>query len=183
MKKLSFSRIKPPKFYIGRSVLNEYELLQIMAEVAKGARDPEGVIVRDEYGNTSPIRHDGRLMNDMPTFGKQSGLHLDIIYGRDQTEKERRKKKKFPPIKPPAFFWDGLTLNEYEARKLQVDVASGKRKANKIDIRDEEGNVFTIIEDGTFKTKGICSRIAPKGYEVASSFTLELIRIRREKRA
>ena len=105
---------------------------------------------------------------------------MDILYGRDERQKGIREKKRVKPIQPPKFYWDGLELNEYETRSLQVDVAQGKRKPNKIKIRDERGDVFVITEDGTFKrTDG--GGGAPYGYGLASGFTMELIRIRREK--
>lgn len=177
---MQFKKIKPPKFYIGKNALNEYELLKVMAEVAQGSRDSKDIIVRDQHGNKATIREDGRLSDGMPTFGMQAGFHLDIIFGRNEREKDERKKKKVEPINPPEFYWDKLIINEYEVRKLQVDVAEGKRKPNRIEIRDERGGVFIITEDGTFK-KVNGGGGAPHGYGLASGFMLDLIRIRREK--
>lgn len=176
---MRFKRIKPPKFYIDRNVLNEYELLQIMAEVAQGSRDG-GIIVKDENGHQTVIRDDGRLVGNLARFNMQAHFHSDILYGTDEREKDKRKKKKVEPIYPPVFYWDDLVLNEYETRKLQVDVAEGKRKPNKVRISDEHGNHFLITEDGTFRRVNGGGG-APHGYGLASSFTLELIRIRREK--
>ena len=170
---MQFKRIKPPKFYIGRNVLNEYELFQIMVEVAQGSR-AGGIIVRDASGHKTAIRDDGRLMGTLANFNTQSEMHLSII-GENAERKEReRKRRKLKRIQPPRYYWDGLILNEYEVRCLQVEVASGKRKPNTIELRDEKGTYFTITEDGTFNKSAY-------GFDINSGFTLELIRIRREK--
>ena len=40
------TRIKPPKFKVGRNVLNEYELRLLMVEVARGLK-PAGIKVKE----------------------------------------------------------------------------------------------------------------------------------------
>lgn len=57
---MEITRIKVPKFRVGRYVLNEYELRQLMLDVALGVK-PAGIEVRDEYGVIATIRKDGGL--------------------------------------------------------------------------------------------------------------------------
>ena len=56
----NIKRIKPPKYRVGRRVLNEYELRNLMAEVAEG-RLPSGIKVKDEKGVVGEIYPNGRL--------------------------------------------------------------------------------------------------------------------------
>ena len=56
---MSFTRIKAPKFRVGRNVLNEYELRVLMAEVAEGKRG-SGIKVR-EGNEVAEILPSGRL--------------------------------------------------------------------------------------------------------------------------
>ena len=58
IKEISFNRIKIPRFKIGRFVLNEYEVRQIMAEVSEGKRKG-GIIFKDNEGNIITIEDDG----------------------------------------------------------------------------------------------------------------------------
>ncbi len=52
-----FTRIKPPKFKVGKHVLNEYELRQLQLEVAQGKR--EGNIIVKEDDTYHLIKPDG----------------------------------------------------------------------------------------------------------------------------
>ena len=54
------TRIKPPKYKVGKYSLNEYELRQLMLEVAKKEK-PFGQIVKDQNGKCSIIQEDGTL--------------------------------------------------------------------------------------------------------------------------
>lgn len=61
---MKITRIKPPKFRVGRYVLNEYEIRQYCLEVAEGKREP-GDLVKDSEGNTATILRDGRLTRNL----------------------------------------------------------------------------------------------------------------------
>lgn len=54
------TRIKPPKYKVGRYSLNEYELRQLMLEVAKKEK-PFGQTVKDQTGYCATIQEDGSL--------------------------------------------------------------------------------------------------------------------------
>lgn len=54
------TRIKPPKYKVGRYSLNEYELRQLMLEVAKKEK-PFGQTVKDQKGYCATIQEDGSL--------------------------------------------------------------------------------------------------------------------------
>jgi hypothetical protein len=58
------TRIKPPKYKVGRYTLNEYELRQLMLEVAKKEK-PFGQIVKDQKGSCATIQEDGSLSNNL----------------------------------------------------------------------------------------------------------------------
>lgn len=92
---MKFKKIKPPKFRIGRNVLNEYELMKVMLEVAEGSRDPEGIVIKDQHGNQTTIRADGRLRGAFPTFGSQFKFHMDLLDAdRERREHECAKRGK-----------------------------------------------------------------------------------------
>lgn len=92
---MKFKKIKPPKFRIGRNVLNEYELMKVMLEVAEGSRDPEGIVIKDQHGNKATIRPDGRLREPFPTFGTQFKFFMDTLDAdRERREHEGAKKGK-----------------------------------------------------------------------------------------
>lgn len=83
-------------------------------------------------------------------------------------------KNKIKRIKPPKFKVGRYVLNEYELRCLQVEVAKGDRDGG-IMVREQSGESAIILDDGTLN-------IPLKGYQIASTFSLELLRINREKR-
>jgi hypothetical protein len=66
-----FTEIKPPKFRIGRYVLNEYELRNLLLDVCKGDKESFiGCTVIDDLGNKAKIKW----------YGLDSRLHgLDIM--------------------------------------------------------------------------------------------------------
>ncbi len=57
---MKITRIKPPKYKNGRYSLNEYELRQLMLEVAKGEKQ-SGQTIKDLKGNSANIQPDGSL--------------------------------------------------------------------------------------------------------------------------
>jgi len=77
---LPFIRIKPPKFRIGRYVLNEYELRCLMAEVAEGKRPP-GLIVKED-SHTAEIIADGSLSKNLPGLSICTNATLRLIRKR-----------------------------------------------------------------------------------------------------
>jgi hypothetical protein len=71
------TRIKPPKFKVGRNVLNEYELRLLMVEVARGLK-PAGIKVKE--GNIeSTILESGRLSNNLPGLAIASQFTIDLL--------------------------------------------------------------------------------------------------------
>lgn len=79
------TRIKPPKYKIGRYSLNEYELRQFMVEVAKKER-PFGQKVLDQIGNCATIQEDGTLSNNLFGTDIMSLATLQIIRIRKETQ-------------------------------------------------------------------------------------------------
>ena len=72
-----FTRIKAPKFKIGRYVLNEYELRTLMTEVAEGKKTA-GYIVKE--GNISAtILSNGGLSNTLPGLQIATDATLKLI--------------------------------------------------------------------------------------------------------
>ena len=82
-------------------------------------------------------------------------------------------KNKITRINPPKFKVGRYVLNEYEVRCLQVEVAKGERNGG-ILIKEVNGDSAIILHDGTLN-------VSLKGYQVSSAFTLELLRINRER--
>jgi hypothetical protein len=66
------TRIKTPKFKVGRYTLNEYELRQLQLEVAQGLK-PAGIKVRSLNGQTVSITENGHMDR---TFGDNSGYDV-----------------------------------------------------------------------------------------------------------
>ena len=84
---LTFTRIKPPKYRIGRYILNEYELRKVMLEVAQGLK-PAWIKVKDIYGNVAEIRPDGALAGDtLYGFAINSRFTLDMLGLRRDIER------------------------------------------------------------------------------------------------
>jgi hypothetical protein len=77
-------------------------------------------------------------------------------------------------IKAPKFKMGRYSLNEYELRCLQVRVAKNEVHSGII-IKDKNGKKATIKEDGTLSNN-------LSGLEINSKFTLEILRIKREKK-
>lgn len=166
---MRITKIIPPKFYIGRRTLNEYELLKFMLEVAQGLK-PDGIVVRDEKGGRTTIRPDGRLYGTLYRFNTQSQMLLDMLF----VDEEKRTKMKVKRIQPPHYDVDGLSLNEYELRSVMADVAEGKRDPG-IKVSDQKGGTAMIEKDGSLSG-------SLYGLDICSGFTMTLIRRRRERR-
>lgn len=73
-------------------------------------------------------------------------------------------------IKAPEFYVGGHTLNEYELRKLQVEIVQGLKPGNLV-VRDEDGNTATITYSGNI----VGSRL--KGMDLSSDLIQELFRV------
>lgn len=80
------TRIKPPKYRIGKYSLNEYELRQLMLEVAKGEK-PQGLIVKDKKGLCAIIQKDGSLNCNLFGLDITSRATLDMIRLRREAAK------------------------------------------------------------------------------------------------
>lgn len=75
---MNITRVKAPKYRVGRFVLNEYEIRCLMAEVAKGQK-PAGIVVRDIKGDSATILEDGRLSCNLYGFDICSRFTLEVI--------------------------------------------------------------------------------------------------------
>lgn len=72
------TRIKPPKYKVGRYSLNEYELRQLMLEVAMGKK-PIGIEVKDQTGTIAFIQKDDSLNRNLFGMDICSSATLDMI--------------------------------------------------------------------------------------------------------
>lgn len=76
-------------------------------------------------------------------------------------------------IKPPKYKFGRYSLNEYELRQLMLEVAK-KDKPHGLTIKDQNGCVATIQEDGSLSCKLF-------GTDIMTSTTLQIIKLRRER--
>lgn len=53
------SGVKPPKFKVGKFVLNEYEAREMIARISEGTLDNDGIVIEDEDGNCCTIDKTG----------------------------------------------------------------------------------------------------------------------------
>lgn len=90
---MKLKRIKPPKFKVGRYTLNEYELRQLMLDVALGEVDC-GIEIKDEKGNTAVITESGFLEFTKGYLLKRFSLSSDLTMKLIRT-KIRHTKKSF----------------------------------------------------------------------------------------
>ena len=82
-----FTRIKAPKYRIGRHVLNEYELRCLQVEVAKGLKKP-GIEVKDDAGQIAIIQADGSMdIKGIAGYDIASKYVLDLIALRRDKQK------------------------------------------------------------------------------------------------
>jgi hypothetical protein len=72
---MEITRVKAPKFRVGRYILNEYEFRTLQVEVAKGIK-PTGIKVKDYEGNVALILESGSLSRSL----KGLSLSGEITY-------------------------------------------------------------------------------------------------------
>jgi hypothetical protein len=75
---MKITRIKPPKYKVGKYSLNEYEVRNLQVEVAKGLK-PHGIKVKDEKGKTGIIREDGLLTEKMYGYDITAMICLELL--------------------------------------------------------------------------------------------------------
>lgn len=75
---MEITRIKAPKFRVGRYALNEYEIRQYCLEVAEGKRK-SGDIIKDSEGNTATILRNGRLSNVLGGLALSAQLTIKLM--------------------------------------------------------------------------------------------------------
>jgi hypothetical protein len=75
---MEITRIQPPKFRVGKHLLNEYELRTLMLEVAQGKK-PAGIKVKCSQGNISIIRKDGVLTENLTGFSLAAELTIQML--------------------------------------------------------------------------------------------------------
>jgi len=78
---MSFTRVKPPTFKVGRFVLNEYEVRTLMVEVQQGLKE-SGITVTDSQGLTANINKDGSLSQTLYGFGISTEIHFELLRGK-----------------------------------------------------------------------------------------------------
>ena len=78
MKIQKITRIKPPKFKVGRLSLNEYEVRKLMVDVANGIQ-PTGIVITDEEGVSATLQEDGRPDKNLYGFGINSRFTMELI--------------------------------------------------------------------------------------------------------
>ena len=74
----TLTRIKAPKFRVGRYVLNEYEIRTLQVEVAKGERKP-GMKVKDDLGVVAIILPNGSLDTALSGYDMNSDLRFQLL--------------------------------------------------------------------------------------------------------
>ena len=74
-----FTEIKPPKFRIGRYVLNEYELRNLLLDICKGGKESFiGRTVTDNLGNKAKIEWYG-LDSRLPSLDIMTKMSLEYM--------------------------------------------------------------------------------------------------------
>ena len=63
---MMYTKIKPPKFRIGRYVLNEYELRTLMADIAEGKMKGNIKVKEIGHNEIATIWDSGRLSHSLP---------------------------------------------------------------------------------------------------------------------
>ena len=82
------TRINPPKWRVGRYVLNEYEVRCLMTDVCLGKK-PAGIKITDENGKIAEILPDGRLTDKLKGFYFAGNYTLILL--REARRKENEK--------------------------------------------------------------------------------------------
>lgn len=75
---MDITRIKAPKFRVGRHVLNELELRQLQLEVAKGIK-PAGIVVVDIKGVRARIDEFGGLSEGLEGLSTSTDLKFELV--------------------------------------------------------------------------------------------------------
>jgi hypothetical protein len=83
-------------------------------------------------------------------------------------------------ITAPKFKVGRYVLNEYEARSLQVQTALGNIAPYTITIKEIDPKTRRVIATSQMREDGTLTNVLP-GYSVATGFTFQLIRIKKEK--
>lgn len=90
---MEITRIKEPKFKVGRYVLNECELRQLQLEVSQGLK-PVGIVVKDlTNGKSSTIGESGKFNF---TFGDDSGYSKSTKISLEMHKYSRIKNGEYP---------------------------------------------------------------------------------------
>ena len=76
---MEITRINPPKFKIGRYVLNEYELRQLQLDVAKGLKEGNIKVKCLNSGRTSILNEEGLFNPPLEGMGVSSGITLQLL--------------------------------------------------------------------------------------------------------
>ncbi len=83
-------------------------------------------------------------------------------------------------ITAPKFKVGRYVINEYEARSLQVQTALGNIAPYTITIKEIDPKTRRVIGTAQMKEDGSLTRPL-LGYSIATEFTFEMIRIKRQK--
>lgn len=75
---MEFTKIKAPKFRVGRYVLNEYELRTLMLEVAAG-KQQGNIKVKCSSGDVALITEKGALSNPLAGLKLAGQLSMDLM--------------------------------------------------------------------------------------------------------
>jgi len=75
---MEITRIKEPKFKVGRYSLNLTELWQLRFEVVKGLKDAD-IVVKDYLGNRAIIYRDGSLSNRLEGMDTSVNIKFDLL--------------------------------------------------------------------------------------------------------
>lgn len=86
-------RINAPKFRVGRTILNEYEVRRLMVDVARGDRPENIIIVRDEAGESATIGIDGHLTGSLKGMNILHDLRADLAQAHKEKYKAKLKKQ------------------------------------------------------------------------------------------
>lgn len=77
-RKRPYQVIKPPKYRVGKYVLNEYELRQLQVDVMNGVFESP-ITIRDEKGQSFTIASNGRLSGSPYGYDLTSRCSLELI--------------------------------------------------------------------------------------------------------
>jgi hypothetical protein len=85
---IKLTRIATPKYKVGRYTLNEYEVRNLMLEVAKGEK-PSGIKIKDSTGKVVEVLPNGNLSDTIAGFSiaDELGMHLYRIQRKEYQTK------------------------------------------------------------------------------------------------